>query len=551
MQSNCPFPPGSQVVAYLRDSDGPKQDLSVIHQQGIISQYATENNLIITRIYADSKTGTVDVGRDQFLAMIDYLVKTKPRPAEKGLLLLNSSRLARDPIDRDYYESLLIKHGYTIHPLTSNTPDGLDQADQYFFRKLETYIDAKFIIQLRAKTSDGIQELFRTTGALGGTPPPGFKREVMDLGRRKNGERHLAARWVPDPATWDQVKKAWQMRAAGCTYQEIHDATHIYSSHNSYSTMYRNRIYLGEMTVGAITKPDYVPAMVDLPTWQAVQDFNHRNKSRNNPHNGNPDHSARLSNSDYLLSGLIYCECGHAMNASTIKPTEYEYYRCSRWEDPTHIHSGNIPRAALEQAILKALRERIVNRRSLMLLSAQYEKHLNERTHTLKLERKKYRALITTSQKQLRNLTMVIKNQGQISTIIESIRALEEEIAVYNEKLALIESQLVVAFIKPDLDQLGEMSDYLIDRIKNSQTAELRRLLRGFVSRVEVKKLDKSYEITLDYLNPVLIFSFGEKCPHRDTLPSTKLTFLFRLPKRKRRTASIPIQIPVLIKKNP
>ena len=161
MSPTCPFPSGSRVVAYLRDSDGPKQDLSVVHQQGIVTQFALENDLIITRIFADSRTGTTDVGRDNFLEMVDYLLKTKPRPPEKGLLVLNFSRFARNPTDRDFYEASLIKAGYIIHSLSDYIPEGLDEADVYLYKKLGAYVDAKFIIQLRRRTKDGLNELFR------------------------------------------------------------------------------------------------------------------------------------------------------------------------------------------------------------------------------------------------------------------------------------------------------------------------------------------------------------------------------------------------------
>ena len=216
---------------------------------------------------------------------------------------------------------------------------------------------------------------FVQSGALGGTPPVGFKRETIDLGRRDNGERHLAAKWVPDPETWDICKKAWLMRASGCTYREIHEATHLYSASSSYAGMFRKRIYLGEMKFGDVITSDYAPAMVDQFTWDKVQSYNRGNKNKNNPKGEDQNHSGRINGEkDNLLSGLAYCHCGHLMNAYTIKPTQYDYYRCSRWADDRHDHVGNVPRQALDTAIMEVLIEKIINRRSLMLLSSHYRK---------------------------------------------------------------------------------------------------------------------------------------------------------------------------------
>ena len=441
-----PFPPGSLVVAYLRDSGGDKQDLSVAHQQSALQKFAQENELIITHVFADlARTGTTTVGREKFLEMISYFQQKAPQPPEKGLILWSFSRFARNVNDSDYYKALIRKAGYKIFSISDYIPQGLDEADQYLMENVHTYTNAKFIVTLRANVLNGVHQNFEKNGALGGTPPRGFKREIIDLGRRKNGEKHQAARWVPDPDLWDACKKAWQMRASGRTYTEIHAATHIYNSIASYKTFFDNRIYLGEMHFGYSVNYNYAPAMIDKSTWDIVHAFNASHKSIRDPlTKANPDHSSRMT-SPYLLSGIAFCSCGSPLNAHTIKfKNGYtkEYYRCSAWKNKGKVHVGSIPRETFEDNILEYIKTKVINERNLVLLNAALERHLSGRKKNYLAERKRYRALLSIARRELKNLTKLIKFNGYISSIAENIAKLDKEVVDFQGKLDQLERDI-------------------------------------------------------------------------------------------------------------
>ena len=162
----------------------------------------------------------------------------------------------------------------------------------------------------------GLHHLVENYGALGGTPPRGFKREIIEIGKRRDGKPHKVSRWVPDSEAWDSAKKAWLMRASGSSYREIHESTHLYKNAGCYTTFYSNRIYLGELKFGEKVIQNYVPAMIDQHTWDLVQYQNKQNKQIRDSSNTNPGHSARV-NSDYFLSGVAFCaDCGSPLQCS-------------------------------------------------------------------------------------------------------------------------------------------------------------------------------------------------------------------------------------------
>lgn len=79
-----PFPSGSRCVAYLRDSGGGGQALSIPQQEDKLTEYCKVNGLLLTRLFRDTASGTKTAGRNQFLDMIAYLNGDVP---EIGILI--------------------------------------------------------------------------------------------------------------------------------------------------------------------------------------------------------------------------------------------------------------------------------------------------------------------------------------------------------------------------------------------------------------------------------------------------------------------------------
>src|SRR5688572_21270799 len=92
------LPPGSIVWAYLRDSGGPAQDQSVEQQEQEVKAYCKRYGLVLTRIFRDvARSAGSDVGRDEFMAMVEIITDVTLRP--QGLILWDFARFARNEID--------------------------------------------------------------------------------------------------------------------------------------------------------------------------------------------------------------------------------------------------------------------------------------------------------------------------------------------------------------------------------------------------------------------------------------------------------------------
>jgi len=71
MKKEIPFEPGSKIFAYLRDSGGAEQELSIDQQKNALEKWAFENDLIISKYFVDeAKRGSSAIGREQLQTMM-------------------------------------------------------------------------------------------------------------------------------------------------------------------------------------------------------------------------------------------------------------------------------------------------------------------------------------------------------------------------------------------------------------------------------------------------------------------------------------------------
>ena len=65
--NNNPFPTGSQVAAYLRDSGGSGQETSIQQQLIVIRDWVFDEGLVLTHVFKDeARPGSSVTGRDGF-----------------------------------------------------------------------------------------------------------------------------------------------------------------------------------------------------------------------------------------------------------------------------------------------------------------------------------------------------------------------------------------------------------------------------------------------------------------------------------------------------
>lgn len=317
----------SHTWAYTRDSGG--DDQSVDDQNRAVDRYCREQGYILERLFCDrARPGSSTAGREQFQAMI-HLVRSLPtEQLPTAIVFWSFSRCARDFDDAQYYKADIRRRGITVESIADDVPDGPHG------RLIEAIIDwknAQFLEDLSRDVKRGLHDLARQGYAPGGFPPKGYLAEKVQIGVKNNGSPHYASIWIPDPDLIPSVKRAWEMRTQGATYSEIHKATRIFGSTNSYACMFRNKTYLGIRKCGDLEIPDAHEPIISREIWEAVQ-----TTLQKRPQQGESwDRHPRRVSSPFLLTGLARCAyCDSAMSASatnlTNRPNPWPYYICGR-----------------------------------------------------------------------------------------------------------------------------------------------------------------------------------------------------------------------------
>lgn len=524
----------NSMVAYLRDSGGDNQDLSVAQQRQALEEWASSHNVVITRWFIDeARTGSTTHRRINFLKMIEYF--RQPVVEETGVLVWSYSRFSRNATDSAYYTAALEMSGYKLVSITDDVPEG---PNGIIFKSLQYWKDATFLLDTSINAKRGVNQLLQNHGALGGVPPKGFKREESIIGKHRDGSIHRIARWVPDPETWEICKIAWQLRAEGKTYRQINDVVHLFGSKNSYSTFFKNRLYVGELVFGDTIIVDYVEPMIDRHTWELVQNMaSKRDRMKTN----SKDHPRRLAGR-FILSGLLHCaQCGAPMNGEDVLLADhpYYYYRCSRAGRRNDCHAIRIPKEAIELAVMEKLdayvldpNQVIIRQKQILAKAGQANTERNTIKRGLKDELNKRNS-------EIRNIMDVIKATGTNSvSLLGELSSLEKEVAWIQQKITdLCTQEESEAAISPE--EAAQLAQQLRERMQKEDPAELRQICRAMIHRVEAEKVGRSVQGLIQFYNVPTNSGSGENenfmstslCPHLESTFTHKIfQIAFKVP---------------------
>ncbi|KKM08432.1 hypothetical protein SY88_23880, partial [Clostridiales bacterium PH28_bin88] len=498
MNSESPFPNQSKVAAYLRDSGHEDQDLSVAQQEIAIRAWCEQHGLVLTKVFIDEAApGSTVVGREAFRRLITHF--HQPGCREAGVILWKYNRFARDIDDAQFYKADLRRRGYIIHSLNDSVPSGLDGR---FFESAIDWMNARYLEDLSTDVKRGLHHIMDQHGAIGGTPPRGFRREAVEIGSRRDGRAHIVHRWAPDPDLVDKVRLAFEMRAAGASCAQIQDATRLYKNKNCWPTFFRNKIYMGVMEFGGRVIEDYCEPIVDRATWEAVQARGQEAWRKNMKNRKN--HPRRLG-SRFLLSGLAVCRlCGSALSGdtATAKGHRYDYYTCSGANLRDDCVAGKIPKLLLEDAVLDNLLGYILEPDHIRELAVELETDAQQAANRYELKKADTNRSLAILRRKINNLVEVIADQGMAArALVDQVKELEAE----ETRLRLELEDLTPGRIKlRDQMDLDELVNEIRSLRAGNETARLREVLGGLIDRVEAARDGEKISGTIWYYSPVL-----------------------------------------------
>lgn len=475
-------------AAYLRDSGGDAQDLSVSQQETEIQKWAAANGFIITMWFRDeARKGSSTVGREGFHEMIAHFRSSAP---EQGVVIWKMSRFARDIDDSQFYKADLRRRGYRIVSLADNIPEG---PEGRFFEAAIDWMNQRFLEDLSKDVKRGLRDLVEKYGAVPGTPPRGFMRSPVEIGTRRDGKPHIAHRWVPDLEWIPRVRQAFLMRLAGSSLAEITEATHLYDKENSYATFFSNPLYKGELHFGGLVIPNYCTPIVEPELWERLQEVNRRYANRTDL-----THPRRIS-SRFLLSGLVYCAaCNSPLTG--IQRKGHESYYCSNARRHEGCQARPVPRKVLEAAVQKDLLEYILLPENLQAMQDQIQKSQAEQERKVEEKQAELSARLTGVRKRLANITKAIEESGSNRTLLDRMKVLDLEEA----EILAAQSEMTSTQSVPQLtfEQIGERSENLRSILNSADLTLIQRILRGFIAKIVVERDGRDIRGVIFYYFP-------------------------------------------------
>ena len=492
------IPTESIVDAYLRDSGGESQDRSIQRQLESIKAYCAKHSLKLRHIYKDeAKSGGTTAGRDAFDRLIADTRDENNRPV--AILLWNYARFARDLDDSTYYKALLrSKRNIVVHSLTDPIPEGP------YARFIEILIDISNEEKRRQTsidTKDGLRSIVMQ-GAIPGVPPRGFKREPIITINPRTGEERKNHRWIPDPKFTARIQKAFKMRAAGSSLNDIQKTTKIFTSINSYATLWTNKLFLGVLEYGDLVIKDYCEPIIEKELWDKVQLVQQGFAQGKHIRTGDKNHPRRAA-SDFLLSGLAHCaKCGSSLFGRTShQKTGYKYqsYLCTlAYRKRGECSKGRIPRPAFESAVINALADFILQENNVRELLHIAEQRDSSIAAELDQQRKEISARIVSDKKQLANIVDAIAENGISAHLSSRLKKLELEQTELEQSLA----DLAPAPQLPDFEQTKARLPSLVRILKSGDPNQVKTIFRSLIFRVDVERDGNTLRGTIYYYIP-------------------------------------------------
>ena len=467
-----PFPPGSSLIAYLRDSGGMNQDQSVDQQERQLRAWCEQRGYQLLRIFADARrSGTTTAGREQFDEMIRWLLAGQ---SVAGVIFWSYARFAREVNDSQYYLAGLRRVGYQVLSILEPIPEGnvgiiVEAAHQF--------AAAEYSAKLRKEITRGLRNLAVAHHAWPNPirPPFGYKFVPFQIGiRRGTNEPHMAKRLVIDPETAPVVQKAFDLRVAGYSRIEINQQLHIYKQYSPIRDLLSNRIYIGILDYGDITVENFCEPLIDFETWQAVQSIEADTRERYAP---------RSDRSSYLLSGLVFCAVckGHLFGKKKKRLSRVTYYySCDTRKQPDGLCVAPYIRADILDDIIVRKLLKIADRPEI-LLDLQREQERRQAAADAAVELERLRSELSKADQAAKRAARAITAIGDTPELLDELKAVKGRQADLRDQIGRLERVAAVV----SLQEVQDLAGLLRAALQSGDFRRRQLAVRAAVDRIE------------------------------------------------------------------
>ena len=277
-----------KAVIYARYSSDSQREESIEGQLRECTEYAERNGITVLRSYIDRALPARTADRPEFQNMI----KDSEQKLFDVVLIWKLDRFSRDRYDSAHYKRILKKNGVKVVSVKENISDGPEGI--ILESMLEGYAEY-YSAELSEKIQRGQKENALKGKNNGGGVPLGY---LLDK---------KAQKLVIDPTTAPLVVEVFEKYADGKSVRSIvedFNARGLKTKRgqpfniNSFSSLLKNRKYIGEYRYQDVVIEGGVPAIVPEALFNRVQE--RMEKNRHAP-------AMAKAKEDYLLTTKLFC----------------------------------------------------------------------------------------------------------------------------------------------------------------------------------------------------------------------------------------------------
>ena len=340
------------AVIYARYSSDSQREESIEGQLRECREYAERNNMTIVGTYIDRALSAKTADRPEF----QHMIKDSAKELFEIVLVWKLDRFSRDRYDSAHYKHILKKNGVKVISAKEHISEGPEGI--ILEAMLEGYAEF-YSAELSEKIHRGQKENALKGKNNGGGVPLGY---LLDK---------KAQKLVIDPTTAPLVVEVFEKYADGKSVRSIvedFNARGLKTKRgqpfniNSFSSLLKNRKYIGEYRYQDVVIEGGVPAIVPEDLFNRVQE--RMEKNRHAP-------AMAKAKEDYLLTTKLFCgKCERMMVGESGKShtgAMHYYYKCSGAKrlkdcDKKAVRKDWIERVVVHLTMQRVMDEEKINR---------------------------------------------------------------------------------------------------------------------------------------------------------------------------------------------
>jgi site-specific DNA recombinase len=486
-----------KAVIYARvSSDSQDTDLSISAQLRALRDYAQKHNYQVVREFVDEAESGRTADRPAFKEMLS-LARAK-RPPFEAVLVWKLNRFARNRVDSITYKALL--RNKNIKVISINEPLDDTPSGRLLEGVIES-IDEFYSASLGQDIKRGMRENAQRGFFNGSRAPYGLHRVPVQDGTKT---RYKLGPDPEDSVTLKAVCRMFDMALQDVGCKEIAKVMNKEGFRTGggqpwgKTTVYKiltNEAYCGTLVWGgrpghpAIHSTDPPvrvenawPAIIDPASFALVQE----KMASKRPRIIHP----RTIPSPYLLSGFLFCSCGHAMTGRSAKSHQYFYYTCNGGfkKGKEACNARALPKDKLEQLVIEQVKRRVLNQESLEELVGLVNMELDSTHGILREKLDAIDAELNDVEIRLSKLYDALETEklslDDLAPRIKELRARHGELS---KARLLVEAERITRVVKHvDAEIVKGYARDLERLLGEADILESKAFLRSFIKRIEI-----------------------------------------------------------------